>query len=148
MAFSRSTRHLSLYRHPGDLHTAEIGLAEDRAGALNHVPELHRFRSARPNAHHDRLGPDSPVSRDAQSILQRALKPSHRRSPISIHHSWYDPERHLFSLSDGVAIGQRVKKRHRHGNQNTHCHHHFWPCLLYTSPSPRDVEESRMPSSA
>ena len=24
----------------------------------------------------------------------------------------------------------------------------FWFCLLYTSPSPRDVEESRMPSSA
>ena len=24
----------------------------------------------------------------------------------------------------------------------------FVPCLLYTSPSPRDVEESRMPSSA
>ena len=24
----------------------------------------------------------------------------------------------------------------------------FLPCLLYTSPSPRDVEESRMPSSA
>ena len=24
----------------------------------------------------------------------------------------------------------------------------IWPCLLYTSPSPRDVEESRMPSSA
>ena len=29
-------------------------------------------------------------------------------------------------------------------------HHHFDHdiCLLYTSPSPRDVEESRMPSSA
>ena len=25
---------------------------------------------------------------------------------------------------------------------------HLWICLLYTSPSPRDVEESRMPSSA
>ena len=25
---------------------------------------------------------------------------------------------------------------------------HFIGCLLYTSPSPRDVEESRMPSSA
>ena len=25
---------------------------------------------------------------------------------------------------------------------------HAWICLLYTSPSPRDVEESRMPSSA
>ena len=24
----------------------------------------------------------------------------------------------------------------------------YQPCLLYTSPSPRDVEESRMPSSA
>ena len=24
----------------------------------------------------------------------------------------------------------------------------FYTCLLYTSPSPRDVEESRMPSSA
>ena len=24
----------------------------------------------------------------------------------------------------------------------------FYCCLLYTSPSPRDVEESRMPSSA
>ena len=25
---------------------------------------------------------------------------------------------------------------------------YVWACLLYTSPSPRDVEESRMPSSA
>ena len=24
----------------------------------------------------------------------------------------------------------------------------YWDCLLYTSPSPRDVEESRMPASA
>ena len=24
----------------------------------------------------------------------------------------------------------------------------FWSCLLYTSPSPRDAHESRMPSSA
>ena len=24
----------------------------------------------------------------------------------------------------------------------------FWPCLLYTSPSPRDRQKSRMPSSA
>ena len=30
----------------------------------------------------------------------------------------------------------------RHWNANDVC------CLLYTSPSPRDVEESRMPSSA
>ena len=45
------------------------------------------------------------------------------------------------------------------GGWDTFCHgrHHylargmtdqFSTCLLYTSPSPRDVEESRMPSSA
>ena len=28
------------------------------------------------------------------------------------------------------------------------CHVYVKDCLLYTSPSPRDVEESRMPSSA
>ena len=28
------------------------------------------------------------------------------------------------------------------------CSTNFLDCLLYTSPSPRDVEESRMPSSA
>eukprot|EP00831_Metopus_contortus_P000196 TRINITY_DN10074_c0_g1_i1.p2 TRINITY_DN10074_c0_g1~~TRINITY_DN10074_c0_g1_i1.p2 ORF type:complete len:139 (-),score=22.49 TRINITY_DN10074_c0_g1_i1:113-529(-) len=27
-------------------------------------------------------------------------------------------------------------------------HHHFYYCLLYTSPSPRDLSTSRMPSSA
>ena len=34
--------------------------------------------------------------------------------------------------------------------QNTYSvmDNHFLTCLLYTSPSPRDVEESRMPSSA
>ena len=33
----------------------------------------------------------------------------------------------------------------RHSNTDNKCHE---ICLLYTSPSPRDVEESRMPSSA
>ena len=32
--------------------------------------------------------------------------------------------------------------------QSLGCWHGFIACLLYTSPSPRDVEESRMPSSA
>ena len=39
---------------------------------------------------------------------------------------------------DGGRGGHIILK----GNQN------LWTCLLYTSPSPRDVEESRMPSSA
>ena len=34
--------------------------------------------------------------------------------------------------------------REMRDSENSQC----WDCLLYTSPSPRDVEESRMPSSA
>ena len=34
------------------------------------------------------------------------------------------------------------------GTIESHYHNSITSCLLYTSPSPRDVEESRMPSSA
>ena len=37
-----------------------------------------------------------------------------------------------------------IANTHVKTNKHTHTH----TCLLYTSPSPRDVEESRMPSSA
>ena len=37
------------------------------------------------------------------------------------------------------TVGDVIGKFHPHGDS---------ACLLYTSPSPRDVEESRMPSSA
>ena len=36
----------------------------------------------------------------------------------------------------------------RHEQAAVHAADGFSSCLLYTSPSPRDVEESRMPSSA
>ena len=49
-------------------------------------------------------------------------------------------------------INLLVKKGYKVGAIK-HAHHDFdidkpGTCLLYTSPSPRDVEESRMPSSA
>ena len=40
-------------------------------------------------------------------------------------------------------IGQKIERRKIEG-----FNYHYTTCLLYTSPSPRDVEESRMPSSA
>ena len=43
----------------------------------------------------------------------------------------------LFSLYGGVLADRLQKKRVI-----------VWACLLYTSPSPRDREKSRMPSSA
>ena len=52
---------------------------------------------------------------------------------------------------EATAAGHHPRRRvvpagHRHGRQILHgCHR---PCLLYTSPSPRDRQKSRMPSSA
>ena len=39
---------------------------------------------------------------------------------------------------------------HAHARTHTHAytHTHTYTCLLYTSPSPRDLDRSRMPSSA
>ena len=41
-----------------------------------------------------------------------------------------------------------VKTADELGFRNVLCPSSYQVCLLYTSPSPRDVEESRMPSSA
>ena len=51
----------------------------------------------------------------------------------------------LFLNADKETILKRLEKRkiiENRSDDDTHT------CLLYTSPSPRDVEESRMPSSA
>ena len=46
----------------------------------------------------------------------------------------------LVVLAVTLALTGKGDNREEDGSVNT--------CLLYTSPSPRDVEESRMPSSA
>ena len=57
--------------------------------------------------------------------------PSHRRQGVC---QWFDPERrHGFITPDGGGADLFV---------------HQTDCLLYTSPSPRDRQKSRMPSSA
>ena len=50
------------------------------------------------------------------------------------------------SVSD-LALGE-VAINTYHGRMYTEKNDGSAACLLYTSPSPRDVEESRMPSSA
>ena len=52
-----------------------------------------------------------------------------------------------------VLLQQKVDhKQHNHTHNHTHIHTHTHTrthtCLLYTSPSPRDKRQSRMPSSA
>ena len=65
-----------------------------------------------------------------------------------------------WELEDGVqplapipTLHSRVQRWHEIFDKKIHlrvgdlCSHHFF-CLLYTSPSPRDRQKSRMPSSA
>ena len=60
------------------------------------------------------------------------LKPVQRRILYAMHELGLTPERPFRKCAR--VVGDVLGKYH--------------PCLLYTSPSPRDVEESRMPSSA
>ena len=49
-----------------------------------------------------------------------------------------------FTITDGLAASSLPTVTVAKGGTNLTS----FTCLLYTSPSPRDVEESRMPSSA
>ena len=71
----------------------------------------------------------------------------------------YMPENSLVEYKDSDGISRRTNEsqcdalfRHRFGPGlamlDGCLYELIMACLLYTSPSPRDVEESRMPSSA
>ena len=49
------------------------------------------------------------------------------------------------SATINLAVPSSIQFQHTHPQKYTLL---YYICLLYTSPSPRDVEESRMPSSA
>ena len=69
---------------------------------------------------------------------------------------WFTPEKFVGFMSPPVQLRehdpgckQTASKISIHvKNTLTKKYQPHYPCLLYTSPSPRDVEESRMPSSA
>ena len=61
--------------------------------------------------------------------------------------------RAYFNRKDGSKLkapvtGKAPKGSKAAGRRASFCARMSGVCLLYTSPSPRDVEESRMPSSA
>ena len=55
---------------------------------------------------------------------------------------WY-----AFLLDNNVKMATQAKM-HRDGARSFYCYDPQGTCLLYTSPSPRDLSTSRMPSSA
>ena len=58
--------------------------------------------------------------------------------------AWVTARQDQFTRTE-EAVAQRLGRLIDEGTIQLGCR---MPCLLYTSPSPRDVEESRMPSSA
>ena len=63
--------------------------------------------------------------------------------------------RHDALIKRALELGMPAVAMTDHGNMfgtvefyNTAKKHNIKPCLLYTSPSPRDRQKSRMPSSA
>ena len=98
------------------------------------VPEAHAVVGRRMESR-DLLMSDTSgrlAAMDAQGIDMEVL---------SINPWWYATERD--AAAEIIRIQNEALAGIREANPER-----FTACLLYTSPSPRDVEESRMPSSA
>ena len=60
----------------------------------------------------------------------------------------YDERAYLSDMDAGFYSADYLRAWIRHAQLRAYLVDEVGDCLLYTSPSPRDVEESRMPSSA
>ena len=97
-----------------------------------------------------------------QSILESAFESMEEDHPLNVRLPSFPEWNHAFSqielrpgiveiLSDAAATSHRggmMDGRPRPVETNGPLQHHRLACLLYTSPSPRDLSTSRMPSSA
>ena len=63
--------------------------------------------------------------------------------PADIFYKWTKDEKEAIGIYEVETDNSNKKPDEWYINTNE-----SYTCLLYTSPSPRDVEESRMPSSA
>ena len=61
-------------------------------------------------------------------------------NPILVRDIGLDEALVLHQLNYWIEVNRKTGKNYHEGR--------YWICLLYTSPSPRDRQKSRMPSSA
>ena len=85
-------------------------------------------------------------------MFKRVYLPPMAKMKLS-HFAYKLPESQIAQYPADYRDDSRMMVVHRETGNIEHKHFrdlvdYFNPCLLYTSPSPRDVEESRMPSSA
>ena len=82
----------------------------------------------------DQIGSDS-VTPQEQDASQRSYFGRHQRPEAASLIDWNSPAAEIVRSVRAMDFGERYKNP-------------FSVCLLYTSPSPRDLSTSRMPSSA
>ena len=85
------------------------------------------------------------------SIFARILRSEAEYLGYSSNFSIYDTqdsERLISSIIKELKLDKDLYKYRTIRNRISSLKNNLVTCLLYTSPSPRDVEESRMPSSA
>ena len=86
------------------------------------------------------------------------FKPMFSKLSFSIRYTYCNTksnDRRIYAYENDVLYGYSIPSFFGKGKKiylllkyNIVKNTDLWICLLYTSPSPRDVEESRMPSSA
>ena len=87
----------------------------------------------------------------AKILLEESIRTVTKHWPGLVYLSVWLDSGHAFiqSMSNKYSIGV-VEQSEGDLGQKMHrtFEHYGYPCLLYTSPSPRDLSTSRMPSSA
>ena len=74
-------------------------------------------------------------------VLGRAARRYEPPGPITNEHLLESVARTRYLMEEGMTVEERKKRQKELDERAT-------TCLLYTSPSPRDRQKSRMPSSA
>eukprot|EP00831_Metopus_contortus_P024172 TRINITY_DN2112_c0_g2_i2.p1 TRINITY_DN2112_c0_g2~~TRINITY_DN2112_c0_g2_i2.p1 ORF type:complete len:274 (-),score=43.92 TRINITY_DN2112_c0_g2_i2:155-976(-) len=89
---------------------------------------------------------------DADKILAHPWivgeKTPRKQLPSVTHKMREYNEKKKLQKSAAVSLGDKAKKQFQFRFSSYYIHNHPNTCLLYTSPSPRDLSTSRMPSSA
>ena len=96
------------------------------------------------------------IGKDSSVMLHLAMKAFYPEKPpfpfLHVNTTWKFKEmiefRDYMAKKLGIEMIEYINEEGVKQGINPFDHGSAYTCLLYTSPSPRDVEESRMPSSA
>ena len=104
-----------------------------------------KFETVKSGIYKDILSPDKPLSEEGRDLLQGLIDESYKQFTEAVAEGRNLLVEDVKKFADGrIFTGTQAKDLglvDKIGDE-------FVACLLYTSPSPRDLSTSRMPSSA